>query len=118
MTDCSTIFQNQNYVNVKKASFNEDEVKPSTTSFASSSIAHKMMLNMGWSGGGLGSQGQGSVDCVTLVENVNRSGLGSATNNLMAEIRRKLEHFSKHCPYASLAFDSEFTKEERALIHK
>lgn len=83
-----------------------------------SSIADKMMRQMGWSGGGLGAQGQGNVDCVSLVENVNRSGLGSATNNIMREINKKLEDFSRNSPYLSLVFDSNFTKDERAIIHK
>lgn len=104
-------------MNVTKSSISEHVEQPESAP-PTYSIADRMMRKMGWSGGGLGSQEQGNVNCVTLVENVNRSGLGSASNNLMAEITKKIQDFAKNSPYLSLAFDSNFTKDERALIHK
>lgn len=89
---------------------------PSAAVAVGTSIAHKIMGKMGWHGQGLGAHEQGSLDSVMVYENVNRQGFG--TRNLMREVTRKLASFSRSSALLTLVFDSEFTKEERVLIHK
>jgi hypothetical protein len=109
--------QKSDYVNVTKENLSTSSaktvVKPSVSS---NSIALKIMTKMGWTGGGLGAQEQGNLDSVMLYENVNRHGLGN--RNLMTEITKKLDEFCRSSNLLTLVFDSDFTKEERVLIHK
>ncbi|KAJ8934875.1 hypothetical protein NQ314_013151, partial [Rhamnusium bicolor] len=81
------------------------------------SKAHLMMLKMGWGGKGLGSKEQGEEKTVaeTLTQNVTKEGLGS--KNVMGEIHDILEQFAGSVKVTTLAFDSGFTKDERAHIH-
>ncbi|RZC38444.1 NF-kappa-B-repressing factor-like [Asbolus verrucosus] len=107
-----------NYVNVTKqnlqASTSSSQMLPQSM-VDNESVAHKIMMKMGWTGGGLGAQEQGSLDTVVLCENINRLGFGN--DNIMAEISKKLEDFSKSSKLLTLVFDADFTKEERILIH-
>ncbi|XP_068917161.1 NF-kappa-B-repressing factor [Tenebrio molitor] len=114
---CFFISKKSDYVNVTKENLSTSSaktvVKPSVNS---NSIALKIMTKMGWTGGGLGAQEQGNLDSVMLYENVNRHGLGN--RNLMTEITKKLDEFCRSSNLLTLVFDSDFTKEERVLIHK
>ncbi|KAK9891730.1 hypothetical protein WA026_016526 [Henosepilachna vigintioctopunctata] len=80
------------------------------------SMAHNMMLKMGWSGGGLGLKEQGRVDNIQVYENVDRRGLGN--KNILKEVTKILRDFSNSKKFTILAFDSSFSKAEREAIHK
>ncbi|XP_063928539.1 NF-kappa-B-repressing factor-like isoform X1 [Zophobas morio] len=106
------------YVNVTKENLQASTSSVGTQQSLSNvdSIAQKIMMKMGWTGGGLGAHGQGTKDSVILCENINRQGLG--TTNITKEITKILDNFSKSSDLLTLVFNSDFTKEERALIHR
>lgn len=81
------------------------------------SKAFQMMLKMGWGGKGLGAQEQGQEKTIadTIVENITKEGLGN--KNVIAEVDTILRDFAQSAKLSTLAFNSSFTKEERAQIH-
>ncbi|CAH1169910.1 unnamed protein product [Phaedon cochleariae] len=93
-----------------------EEQKPAS-SFAGSK-AHQMMLKMGWGGKGLGTQEQGEEKSVAekIVENITREGLGN--KNVFQEVDKILADYARSVKTTTIAFDSSFTKEERAQIHQ
>lgn len=76
-----------------------------------------MMLKMGWGGKGLGVQEQGEEKTVAdkMVKNITKEGLG--TKNVISEVDQILQDYIASSKVTTLAFDSSFTKEERAQIH-
>lgn len=78
-------------------------------------IGASMMAKMGWAGGGLGSQQQGTLDIVETRERVDRRGLGS--DDVMHKINDLLKDLAKSNSLKSLVFSEEFSKEERGQIH-
>lgn len=74
------------------------------------------MAKMGWTGGGLGAQEQGTVKTVELQEQVDRRGLGGG--NVLGKISNILADFAKTCTIKSLVFSKEYSREERAHIHR
>lgn len=91
--------------------------EPECASSFEGSKAYSMMLKMGWSGKGLGVQEQGEEKTVAdkMVKNITREGLGA--KNIMAEVDQILQDYISTSKITTLAFDSSFSKEERAEIH-
>ncbi|RVE53619.1 hypothetical protein evm_001760 [Chilo suppressalis] len=88
-----------------------------------SSVAAKMMKLMGWKGGGLGADAQGIAEPIQpQMQMVNRSGLGSATQDMNSFRRAATELMSRYIASdtldVDLVFSGEFSKEERALLHQ
>lgn len=75
------------------------------------------MLKMGWGGKGLGVQEQGEEKTVAdkMVKNISKEGLG--TKNVISEVDEILQDYISSSKITTLAFDSTFSKEERAQIH-
>ncbi|XP_068622029.1 uncharacterized protein [Battus philenor] len=87
------------------------------------SVATKMMQMMGWKGGGLGADAQGIAEPIKPnLQMVNRAGLGSDSRDVRN--LRKAAHSLMRRFIASDAFDldlvftSDFSKEERAVLHQ
>lgn len=79
--------------------------------------AYNMMLKMGWGGKGLGIQEQGEEKTVAdkMVKNITKEGLGST--NVVREVNQILQDYISSSKITTLAFDSSFSKDERAQIH-
>ncbi|KPI96471.1 NF-kappa-B-repressing factor [Papilio xuthus] len=87
------------------------------------SVATKMMKLMGWKGGGLGSDAQGIEEPIKPnLQMVNRAGLGSDTTDVR-ELRRAAHNLMRRYIASDtfdldLVFSSDFSKEERAVLHQ
>jgi XRN-Two Binding Domain, XTBD/G-patch domain len=102
----------------------EDIVTPTTNDDApkdsnklkEDNLGFKMLKMLGWTGGSLGSKGEGIVDPVSCEIKIGRGGLGSEQLD-PKHIRELLRNFKNSQVEYDLVFSSDFTKEERAQIH-
>ncbi|KAF2899849.1 hypothetical protein ILUMI_06336 [Ignelater luminosus] len=78
-------------------------------------IGAKMMLSMGWSGSGLGAYEQGTTDLIKPYIQIQHQGLG--TKRIVQEVTGILRNYALSKDINSIAFSSDFSKEERAVIH-
>ncbi|KAL4717888.1 hypothetical protein ACJJTC_005733 [Scirpophaga incertulas] len=87
-----------------------------------SSVAMKMMKMMGWQGGGLGADAQGIAEPIKpKMQMVDRAGLGSSAN--VGQLRKAAFNLMRRFIESDtidldLVFSSDFSKEERAQLHK
>lgn len=84
-------------------------------------IGFKMLKMLGWKGGALGAEGkEGIVDPVNLEIKIGRRGLGADSDGVFDKnwVRDLIKNFKNNRLEYDLVFSSEFTKEERALIHQ
>ncbi|CAG5127141.1 unnamed protein product [Candidula unifasciata] len=100
----------------------QKEIQLKSNQISSDNIGSKMLQKMGWSGGGVGKEGTGISEPVSLVSVINRQGLGlSAEYGITGDFRQRMKEVIE--TYASsdcqedLAFSSEFSIEERKIIH-
>ncbi|XP_072394696.1 NF-kappa-B-repressing factor-like [Diabrotica undecimpunctata] len=117
---CFFISSKSHYEEVSMDDINNKKTEISENNTVdSNSVAMKMMLKMGWGGKGLGTKEQGEQKSVAdkIVENISREGLGGGGKSVMQEIDKILADYAKSTKTITLAFDSGFTKEERARIH-
>ncbi|KAL3278252.1 hypothetical protein HHI36_013589 [Cryptolaemus montrouzieri] len=116
--DCFVLTRIRDHTDVKESDLvkSGNSVQSDSNFNKPGSMAHNMMLKMGWSGGGLGSKEQGRVDNVQVYENIERRGFGN--KNILKEVTKILRDFSNSNKFTILAFDSSFTKTEREAIHK
>ncbi|XP_015513697.1 NF-kappa-B-repressing factor [Neodiprion pinetum] len=120
-------------IQVKKLFHGESEKVVRTESISNASpvenilsndnIGRKLMLLMGWNGGGLGKSQQGIVNPVTVTQRVSREGLGLKSEQFNQNIMKKkfqtvLRNYLNGDTRTDLVFSSEFTNEERAVIHQ
>lgn len=81
------------------------------------------MKLMGWKGGGLGSKEQGIEEPITPTLQVQRQGLGAGKHDSdFKTFRKKVADYVKNWINSDsdqdLVFSSEFSIEERKLIHE
>lgn len=117
--DCFVLVRNRHHTDVTEDNLMKKYESPlvSDSDFNKpGSMAHNMMLKMGWQGGGLGAAEQGRISNIQVYENVDRQGFGN--KNIMKEVTKILRDFSRSNKFTILAFDSSFTKGEREVIHK
>ncbi|KAK5638548.1 hypothetical protein RI129_012843 [Pyrocoelia pectoralis] len=88
-----------------------------TQSPAVNGIGAKMMMKMGWSGGGLGAQAQGMTDIVQPTYQIERQGFGTKVTIPVDKIREILQTYVESDNINSVSFSPDFTKEERCVIH-
>lgn len=88
-------------------------------------VGFKMMQQMGWSGAGLGYEGDGREEPVAIEMQLNRAGLGLAAATAANEqlnygymMQCLREYASDADNIHELVFSEEFTKEERAKLHQ
>lgn len=85
-------------------------------------IGNKLLRKMGWSGGGVGKDGSGISEPVSLKSVLNREGLGlSSTKGVTPEfckrVKEVIENFAASDNQEDLVFSYEFRHEERQIIH-
>jgi hypothetical protein len=83
-------------------------------------IGFKMLKMLGWRGGSLGANNSGIIDPINSEIKIGRRGFGADnSDNFDAKhIRNLLKNFKENQVEYDLVFSSEFTKDERAQIHK
>ncbi|XP_045136663.1 protein SPT2 homolog [Portunus trituberculatus] len=88
------------------------------------SVASKMMKQMGWTGGGLGKKGEGITEPIRPSEVFGRQGLGHTGNKgavtpaFRKRVREIVSDYASTSKNMALAFSNDFSKEQRAEIHK
>lgn len=88
-----------------------------STKLKEDNLGFKMLKMLGWTGGSLGSKGEGIVDPVSCEIKLGRAGLGANEKLDPKRIRTMLKNFKSSKVEYDLVFSNEFTKEERAQIH-
>ncbi|KAB0791298.1 hypothetical protein PPYR_03098 [Photinus pyralis] len=96
------------------SSTSDTNVQPQT---AVGGIGAKMMLKMGWAGGGLGAQAQGITDIVQPTQQIERKGFGTHITIPIDKIREILQGYVESDNINGISFSPDFTKEERSVIH-
>lgn len=87
-------------------------------------IGNKMLRKMGWTGGGVGKEGnKGIVEPITVKDVIRREGLGMEAENGISrgfsfKVKAMLVNYVRRGNVNDMCFAPEFTKEERAIIHK
>ena len=88
-----------------------------------SNIGNKLLMKMGWTGGGVGKEGnKGIAEPVSVSGVIRRSGLGFHSeqgigSDFLPKIRQTLQDYVRSDSEGDIAFASDFAKEERAMIH-
>jgi len=97
----------------------------SGTVISEDNVGHKLLRLMGWSGGGLGKPGQEGISEPIRAQRVCRkAGMGlnsnqkGITREFTSKITDAIREFAKVVSHQDLVFTPEFSKEERAHIHK
>ncbi|XP_064616432.1 uncharacterized protein LOC135480516 [Liolophura sinensis] len=86
-------------------------------------IGNKLLQKMGWTGGGVGKEGnKGIAEPVTVNSVINREGLGLMSErgiqiDFMSKVKTVLMDYARSSKQDDLAFSPQFNKEERAIIH-
>jgi len=93
------------------------------TAIPSSNIGSQLLKKMGWTSGGLGKTGQGIAEPVTTKTIIKREGLGldaekGIPKNFLPKIQSIIHKYARSNDQKDLMFEAEFSKEERAIIHK
>ncbi|KAK3593713.1 hypothetical protein CHS0354_013610 [Potamilus streckersoni] len=89
-----------------------------------SNIGNMLLRKMGWTGGGVGKEGnKGIAEPVSVRQVVNRQGLGlMSSQGTPKDFYNKMNRFASDYiqsdNQSDIVFSPEFTKEERAVIHQ
>ncbi|XP_070491796.1 NF-kappa-B-repressing factor-like [Chironomus tepperi] len=79
----------------------------------------KLLSKLGWKGGSLDPNGTGILDHIKLEIKIGRLGLGSENDKFdQSYFQNLLQNFKQSQLEYDLKLSSEFTKEERAVIHQ
>ena len=98
----------------------EKQFKP----IPSDNVGNQLLRKMGWKGGGIGAEGnKGIEDPITVNQVIDRQGLGCHSSSGVSTkfntyVREILLKYVKSKKQKDLVFTSEFSKEERAIIHQ
>lgn len=98
----------------------EKQFKP----IPSDNVGNQLLRKMGWEGGGIGAEGnKGIADPITVNQVIDRQGLGCRTSSGVSTkfdtlVRDVLLNYVKSKKQKDLVFTAEFSKDERAIIHK
>ena len=121
---CWTI-QSKQQADTNETGISKDEVKGNkiNESIPESNVGNQLLKKMGWVGGGIGKSGQGIAEPVSVDSVINRSGLGlqaeqGIAKDFLPRVKAIIMDYAKSRKFGDLIFTSEFSKEERALIHK
>ena len=88
-----------------------------------SNIGNKLLKAMGWKGGGMGKTGTGIAEPVSVEGVINREGLGlkseqGVSKNFYPAMQTVVKNYAQSSDQNDLVFSPDFTKDERASIHK
>lgn len=101
----------------------DDMIEDIVSAIPSSNIGAQMLKKLGWSGGGIGKTGQGIAEPVTCTTVIKREGLGldaekGISSKFLPTIQTIIHKYARSDDGKDLVFTAEFSKEERAIIHK
>ena len=93
-----------------------------TTPIGDNNLGKKLLQKMGWRGGGIGKDGAGIEEPVTMKQVINREGLGlDAKRGISSDFRTRvtelLESYAASERQDDLVFSPHFRKDERIIIH-
>ncbi|GFS03228.1 NF-kappa-B-repressing factor [Elysia marginata] len=99
-----------------------NELTDQSDALTDDNVGNKMLRKMGWSGGGVGKDGSGIAEPVSLKSVYNREGLGLGTERgITDEYRRRvkevIENYAASGNQEDLVFNCDFRLEERLIIH-
>ena len=88
-----------------------------------SNIGNKLLKAMGWKGGGIGKEGTGIAEPVNAEAVINREGLGlrseqGFSKDFYPAMKSLVLKYTKSSDQNDLVFYPDFSKEERATIHR
>lgn len=94
----------------------------SNSAIPDSNKGKKLLLKMGWTGGGIGKDGTGIEEPVSMQKIINREGLGlnaakGITANFRQHVTELLEAYAASARQDDLVFSPLFRKDERIIIH-
>jgi len=124
-TKCWTIFTKQeadtDELGLSHSIVDEDTSKSEVV--PDSNIGSKLLKSMGWTGGGIGKHGTGIAEPVSSNTIIDRQGLGfQASQNIGHSfpgiIRKHLISYHRSGGEKDITFAPDFSREERAIIHK
>ncbi|KAM4664238.1 NF-kappa-B-repressing factor [Discoglossus pictus] len=84
-------------------------------------IGNQLLRKMGWTGGGLGKEGEGIAEPIAVKEQFSREGLGLTSNNqkiTKREIEQIIRNYAASHSQDDLTFSRELTNDERKYIHQ
>lgn len=122
--NCWTIRSKLEYYSVedviKPNEKNASNVAANSDQLQENNLGFKMLKMLGWKGGSLGAKGNGILDPVKSEIKIGRGGLGANSCEQFDKkyFRNLLTNFKNSRVEYDLVFSKEFTKEERAQIHK
>ena len=98
---------------------NNKVVEQKTNQIKEDNLGFKLLAKLGWKGGSLGPNGTGIIDPINLEIKIGKNGLGSELNQFDKKyFRNLLQNFKQNQVEYDLIFSPEFSKEERAEVHK
>ncbi|XP_076436247.1 uncharacterized protein LOC143275842 [Babylonia areolata] len=102
--------------------FSTSSVSSMSTPIADGNKGKKLLEKMGWRGGGIGKDGAGIEEPVTMKQVINREGLGldakrGISGDFRARITELLENYAASERQDDLVFSPHFRKDERIIIH-
>ncbi|XP_072190430.1 NF-kappa-B-repressing factor [Excalfactoria chinensis] len=85
-------------------------------------IGNQILRKMGWTGGGLGKDGEGIREPISVKEQFKREGLGLDVERVNKIAKRDIEQIIRNYAYSEshvdLTFSTELTNDERKQIHQ
>ncbi|XP_053555160.1 NF-kappa-B-repressing factor [Bombina bombina] len=84
-------------------------------------IGNQLLRKMGWTGGGLGREGAGIAEPISVKEQFSREGLGLGSNNAKInkrDIEQIIRNYAASYNQDDLTFAKELTNDERKHIHQ
>ena len=124
---CYTIRVKQDVDNDEAEGLTKDEflseVKRGGNVIPDNNIGNMLLKKMGWVGGGVGKHGTGIAEPIKADQVIGREGLGLTASkgidkSFHGKVEKMLVDYTRSNEQNDLHFSPEFTKEERAMIHK
>ncbi|XP_068553692.1 NF-kappa-B-repressing factor [Anas acuta] len=85
-------------------------------------IGNQILRKMGWTGGGLGKDGEGIREPISVKEQFKREGLGLDVERVNKIAKRDIEqiirNYARSESHVDLTFSTELTNDERKQIHQ
>ncbi|XP_066437850.1 NF-kappa-B-repressing factor isoform X2 [Eleutherodactylus coqui] len=84
-------------------------------------IGNQLLRKMGWTGGGLGKEGEGIAEPIAVKEQFSREGLGLTTVNqkiTKTDVAKIIKNYAFSNSQEDLTFSRELSNEERKHIHQ
>ncbi|KAE8584508.1 hypothetical protein XENTR_v10020996 [Xenopus tropicalis] len=84
-------------------------------------IGNQLLRKMGWKGGGLGKEGEGISEPISVKEQFSREGLGLTSNSHTInkrDIEKIIRNYAASYNQDDLTFSKELSNEERKYIHQ